>query len=87
MILQALYEYAQRKGDALPEDGFEEKELKFLIKIKEDGTFVRIEDTRETVNGKLVGKAYTLPAHKERSGTKSYETTYTIRYGIIMAMY
>ena len=86
MILQALYEYAQRKGDALPEDGFEEKELKFLIKIKEDGTFVRIEDTRETVNGKLVGKAYTLPAHKERSGTKSYETTFLLwdHYGYVL---
>ena len=47
MILQALYEYAQRKGDALPEDGFESKELKFLIKIKEDGTFVRLEDVRQ----------------------------------------
>ena len=33
MILQALYEYAQRMDDNLPEDGFEKKEFKFLIKI------------------------------------------------------
>jgi hypothetical protein len=32
MILQALYEYAKRKGDALPEDGFEQVEIKYLIR-------------------------------------------------------
>ena len=42
MILQALYEYAQRKGDALPEDGFEDVEIKYLIKIREDGSFVEV---------------------------------------------
>ena len=31
MILQALFEYAQRKGDELPEDGFEDVEIKYLI--------------------------------------------------------
>lgn len=55
MILQALYEYAQRKGDELPEDGFENIEIKYLIKIKEDGSFVGIESTEEKIkqeNGK-----------------------------------
>lgn len=40
MILQALYEYAQRKGDSLPEDGFENIEIKYLIEIRGDGSFV-----------------------------------------------
>lgn len=86
MILQALYEYAQRKGDELPEDGFETKELKFLIKIEEDGTFVRLEDTREEKNKKLIGKTYIVPAHKERPGTKSYETTFLLwdHYGYVL---
>ncbi len=86
MILQALYEYEQRKGKDLTEDGFEVKELKFLIKIKEDGTFVSIVDTREEKNKKLVGKSYTLPAHKERTGAKSYETTFLLwdHYGYVL---
>lgn len=86
MILQALYEYAQRKGDELPEDGFESKELKFLIKIKEDGTFVRIWDTREEKDGKLVGRIYQVPQSLKRSGSKSYETTFLLwdHYGYIL---
>lgn len=86
MILQALYEYAQRKGDALPEDGFESKELKFLIKIKEDGTFVKLEDTRQEKDGKLVGRIYQVPQSIKRSGSKSYETTFLLwdHYGYIL---
>ncbi len=86
MILQALYEYAQRKGDALPEDGFETKELKFLIKIKEDGTFVRLEDTRQEKDGRLVGRFYRVPQSLKRSGVKSYKTTFLLwdHYGYIL---
>jgi CRISPR-associated protein Csd1 len=51
MILQALKEYYDRKvsepdSDIAPE-GFEKKELQFLIVINEDGEFISIEDTRE----------------------------------------
>ena len=86
MILQALYEYAQRKGDALPEDGFESKELKFLIKIKEDGTFVRLEDVRQEKDGKFIGRIYQVPQSIKRSGSKSYETTFLLwdHYGYIL---
>ena len=57
MILQALYEYAKRKGDALPEDGFEWIEIKYLIKIREDGSFVDLVSTIEDKKG----KNYLLP--------------------------
>lgn len=73
MILQALYEYAQRKGDALPEDGFENIELKYLIRIKEDGSLVRIESTEEKIkqeNGKdkSVWKTFNkVPKHVART--------------------
>lgn len=70
MILQALYEYAQRKGDKLPEDGFENIEFKYLIEIRKDGSFARFRDMQEKDdNGKLKGKIFThLPKRIERSG-------------------
>lgn len=86
MILQALYEYAQRKGDALPEDGFEVKEFNFLIKIKEDGTFVDLIDMRQEKAGKLRGHPYTVPKSIGRSGAKSYATTFLLwdHYGYVL---
>ena len=75
MILQALYEYAQRMDDNLPEDGFEKKEFKFLIKIKADGTFVDLLDMREKKDDIFAGKEYIVPKYIERSGPKSYEIT------------
>ena len=40
MILQALYEYYQRKKDTLPQEGFEIKEIKFVIIINKEGRFI-----------------------------------------------
>ncbi len=86
MILQALYDYAQRKGDELPEDGFEIKEFNFLIKIKSDGTFFDLMDIRKEKNGKLRGKLFTVPKAIARSGAKSYETTFLLwdHYGYVL---
>lgn len=56
MILQALYEYAQRKGDDLPEDGFEDVEIKYLIKIREDGSLVDLISTIENKKGHVYQK-------------------------------
>lgn len=66
MILQALYDYYQRKA-ADPESGIAPEglgyvEIPFLIRLDLDGNFVGIDDTR-TQNGKrLVGKAFLAPA-------------------------
>ena len=70
MILQALYDYVQRKGDALPEDGFEDVEIKYLIKIREDGSLVDLISTEEKdEKGKLHGHVYSkVPKRVERSG-------------------
>lgn len=86
MILQALYDYAKRKGNSLPDDGFEIREIKFLIKIKQDGSFVSLVDTRESQNGKLIGKKYLAPQQIKRSGKKSYETAYLLwdHYGYLL---
>jgi CRISPR-associated protein Csd1 len=82
MILQALKEYYDRKAadpeSGIAPEGFEKKELQFLIVIKEDGEFVNIEDTREKIGTRLVAKSFLLPRSKGRSGGKSYETTFLL---------
>lgn len=45
MILKALYDYYQRSKDLAPE-GFEQKEIPFLICIDEEGNFLELEDMR-----------------------------------------
>lgn len=45
MILKALYDYYERKGN-LPRKGMELKEIGFLIVIDKEGHFVRFEDRR-----------------------------------------
>ncbi|MFZ3101778.1 MAG: type I-C CRISPR-associated protein Cas8c/Csd1 [Desulfitobacteriaceae bacterium] len=82
MILQALKEYYDRKAndpesDIAPE-GFEKKELQFLIVINEEGEFINIEDTREKIGNKLVGKTFLLPRSVGRSGARAYETTFLL---------
>jgi len=82
MILLALKEYYDRKAadsesDIAPE-GFEKKELQFLIVINERGQFINIEDTREKVGNKLIGKTFLLPRSVGRAGSRSYETTFLL---------
>lgn len=82
MILLALKEYYDRKAadtesDIAPE-GFEKKELQFLIVIDKQGQFINIEDTREKVGNKLVAKTFLLPRSVGRSGSRSYETTFLL---------
>ena len=66
MIIQALTEYYDRKTadsqSSIAPLGWEWKELPFLIVIDEQGHFVRIEDTREDINGKR------KKGKKEKSG-------------------
>lgn len=82
MILQALKEYYDRKAEdpdsGIAPPGFEKKELQFLIVIDEEGNFINIEDTREKVGTRLVGKTFILPRSKGRSGSRSYATTFLL---------
>lgn len=74
MILQALYEYAQRKGNELPEDGFENAEIKYLIEINDEGSFVTFRDTQEKdEKGKLRGTIFEhVPQVKHTNSTKAF---------------
>lgn len=82
MILQALKEYYDRKADdsesEMAPEGFEKKEIPFLVVIKEDGSFVSLEDTREQEGKRLVGKKFLLPRSRTRTASKSYKTTFLL---------
>lgn len=82
MILQALKEYYDRKAadpeSGIAPEGFEKKELQFLVVINSNGELIGIEDTREKVGKRLVAKTFLLPRSKGRSGGKSYETTFLL---------
>jgi CRISPR-associated protein Csd1 len=82
MILQALKEYYDRKaadsGVNMAPEGFERKELQFLIVIDNEGNFINLEDIRERVQNRIVAKSFLLPRSKGRSGIRSYETTFLL---------
>jgi len=76
MILQALQQYYNRKAslknsDIAP-DGFEWKELPFLVVVSPEGQFVGFEDTREGVGRAQRAKRFLIPQTvKKTSGIKS----------------
>jgi CRISPR-associated protein Csd1 len=67
MILQALYEYYQRKAvdpdqaRRLPIFGFEDKEIPFIIELAADGRPVAIRDTRRAEGKKKLATRYLVP--------------------------
>lgn len=82
MILQALYEYYQRKGGLAPA-GMEWKKIPYIIVIDKEGTFIRIEDTQEN----KIAKEFLVVKTNGRSGTKMLPNVfwdnieYTLGYG------
>ncbi|MDO5650273.1 MAG: type I-C CRISPR-associated protein Cas8c/Csd1, partial [Gallicola sp.] len=82
MIIQSLTEYYHRKANdpesGIAPEGFENKELQFMIVIDQDGYFSSLQDLREKDGTKLVGKNYLLPKATGRSGSKSYATTFLL---------
>ena len=90
MILHALTQYYQRKaksdGGVAPE-GFENKEIPFIIVIDKQGNFIQLEDTRELKGKKKVGRTFLVPKGLGRSGSKSYEVSNILwdHYGYVLA--
>ena len=73
MILQALYDYYERKstdpGEHMAPPGFEWKEIPFVIEIDAQGKLVQIEDTREGEGKKRRARAFLVPqGQKKTSG-------------------
>ncbi|MDY0104742.1 MAG: type I-C CRISPR-associated protein Cas8c/Csd1 [Lentimicrobium sp.] len=78
MILQALYNYYQRK-EADPESniapmGFEWKEIPFIIVIDTEGHFFNLEDTRVGEGKVKRGKSFLVIKTKSRPGSRASET-------------
>ena len=61
MILQSLCEYYGRKND-LPQFGFEDRPIPFVVVIDKLGSYLNIEDTREKRDNKLLPRSFTVPS-------------------------
>lgn len=70
MILQALHNYyeAMRKAHRIATPGLEVKPIRWVIVIREDGTFVRLKDLKDPSDKKSKGQDYLVPAGLKRSG-------------------
>jgi len=71
MILQALNEYYDRKAadpdSGIAPEGFEYKEIPFVLVINTEGRLVNIEDTRQIINKKLRAKSFLVPQGEKRA--------------------
>lgn len=91
MILHALTQYYQRKfqyDDAsIAPEGWEKKELPFIIVLDKQGQFIQLEDTRETQGKKKIGRNFEVPKTAIRSGSKSHEISNLLwdHYGYVLA--
>lgn len=69
MILQALYEYYQRKaadpGSTIAPHGLEWKEIPYLILIDKKGNFLELQDTTEGVGKQKRAKKYLVVKVKD----------------------
>lgn len=90
MILHALTQYYQRKAESdggVAPEGFENKEIPFIIVVDKQGKFIQLEDTRELKNKKKVARTFLVPKGLGRSGSKSYEVSNLLwdHYGYVLA--
>lgn len=90
MILQALTEYYNRKASdpdsSIAPEGWEWKEIPFLILITDKGAFQCLVDTRENDNGKQKSKKFLIPRAEIRSGSNSWQKTNILwdHYGYLL---
>ncbi len=72
MILQELAHYYERKSrddteSALAPEGFEQKEISFLIRLDASGKFLQIQDTRVPDGKKLRARSFLAPQGVKRA--------------------
>jgi CRISPR-associated protein Csd1 len=88
MILQALHKYYLRKQNDLAPEGFESKEIPFLLVINLSGQFLDLQDTRTPSFGKkLVGRRCLVPQEEGRSGKNAWQKANLLwdHYGYVLA--
>ncbi|MDO8445420.1 MAG: type I-C CRISPR-associated protein Cas8c/Csd1 [Deltaproteobacteria bacterium] len=86
MILQSLYNLYLRRQDELPPEGFEQKEIPFLIILDHVGNFVGLQDTRTPSGKKLVAKPFRVPKETGRSGKNAWQVANLLwdHYGYVL---
>jgi len=86
MILQALHNFYVRKQDEFPLEGFEQKEIQFLIIIDHDGNFIDMQDTRTPSGKKLIAKQFRVPKESGRSGKNAWQVANLLwdHYGYVL---
>ncbi|MBF0566478.1 MAG: type I-C CRISPR-associated protein Cas8c/Csd1 [Nitrospirae bacterium] len=86
MILQALNNLYLRKKDELPPEGFERKEIPFLIILDLDGHFKGLQDTRSRKGKKLIARQFRVPKEYGRSGKNAWQVTNLLwdHYGYVL---
>ncbi len=85
MILQALVKYYDSKRDELPSEGFEQKEIPFLIVIDREGKFISLQDTRTSAGKRLIARKFLVPKENGRSGSNAWQSTNVLwdHYGYV----
>ena len=72
MILQALKEYYDRRAEdsssGIAPLGWEWKRIPFLVVFNTEGRFIRLEDTRDKSEGKVLAKVFLVPSLGEAKG-------------------
>jgi CRISPR-associated protein Csd1 len=86
MILQALHRYYLRKQDEMPPDGFDQKEIPFLIVLDLEGRFVDLQDTRTPFGKKILARKFVVPGEHGRSGKNAWQITNVLwdHYGYVL---
>ncbi|MBI5406484.1 MAG: type I-C CRISPR-associated protein Cas8c/Csd1 [Nitrospirae bacterium] len=86
MILQALAKYYERKENELPPEGFEQKEIPFLIVINQGGEFINLQDTRTSSGKRLIGRRFIVPKENARSGKNAWQASNLLwdHYGYVL---
>ena len=90
MILHALTQYYQRKAESdggVAPEGFENKEIPFIIVIDKQGKFIQLEDTREQEGKKKIGRKFLIPKDQHTTGKNAYKVSNILwdHYGYLLA--
>jgi len=91
MILQTLVSHyrrmAEEGGADVAQEGFEKKEIPFLIILDHQGKFVSLQDTRVASGKKLIARRFLVPKEHERSGKNAWQKANLLwdHYGYVLA--
>jgi CRISPR-associated protein Csd1 len=77
---------AEEGAIGIAPDGFDEKEIPFLIHLNQQGEFVGLQDTRVLSGKKLIGRRFLVPKEHERSGKNAWQKANLLwdHYGYVL---